>query len=114
MQLINKALVQEQLDQYANEDLYLHMELTMGAYTAHNDSSKHPASNFIKNIPVQYSKGTIEGDTYYRVGLKINDGWVYTEGLTHWEENEEGRVLLAGHDAEGRLIVSLLLSRTLF
>ncbi|MBD7968329.1 YojF family protein [Paenibacillus gallinarum] len=114
MQLINKALVQEQLDRYANEDLYLHMELTMGAYAAHNDSSKHPASNFIKNIPVRYSRGTIEGDTYYRVGLKINDGWVYTEGLTHWEENEEGRVLLAGHDAEGRLIVSLLLSRTLF
>lgn len=114
MQLINKALVQEQLDRYANEDLYLHMELTMGAYATHHDRMKHPASNFIKNIPVRYSKGTIVGDTYYRVGLKINDGWVYTEGLTHWEEKEEGRVLLAGHDAEGRLIVSLLLSRTLF
>lgn len=42
------------------------------------------------------------------------DGWIYAQGLTDFEVDAKGRLLLAGHDEEGRLAVSLQLSRTPF
>jgi hypothetical protein len=41
-------------------------------------------------------------------------GWVYAEGVTHWEKDEKNRLLLAGHDEKGRLAVALQLSLTPF
>jgi len=35
---------------------------------------------------------------------------MYAEGLTHWQIDDEGRLLLEGHDAEGRLTVAFELS----
>jgi len=38
------------------------------------------------------------------------DGWIYAEGLTDYEVDAAGRLLLAGHDGDGRLAIALELS----
>jgi hypothetical protein len=114
MQPIHKSEVQRMIDAHINQDLYIHLEMTMGAYAAHLDSSKHPAATFISNAVIRYSHGTISGNGPYRVGLKTDHGWVYSEGLTHYEESDNERMILAGHDSHGKLIVALQLSREPF
>lgn len=114
MQLINPVTVQLRLNELRDQDLFIHLEMTTGAYAAHHDSSKHPAATFITNAVIRYSNGSIEGPGPYRVGLKTDNGWVYSEGLTHWDEEERERLILAGHDAQGKLVVALQLGRTPF
>ncbi len=110
MQLIDKTIVQTMIDRLKERELYLHLEMTSGAYAAHFDSSKHPAATFVTNAGVRYSQGSISGEGPYRVGLKTVQGWVYSEGLTHYEETEQERLILAGHDSQGKLVVALQLS----
>ncbi|MFD0589024.1 YojF family protein [Paenibacillus sp. GCM10027627] len=110
MQLISPEEVQRRLDSLQDRDLYIHLEMTTGAYAAHLDSSKHPAATFITNALIRYSRGIISGDGPYRIGLKMETGWVYSEGLTHGEDHGEDSLILAGHNSEGKLIVSLQLS----
>ena len=114
MQLINQSEIQKRIDLLKEQDLYIHLEMTTGAYAAHFDSSKHPAATFITNAVIRYSHGSISGHGPYRVGLKMSQGWVYSEGLTHYEESENERLILAGHDSQGKLVVSLQLSREPF
>ena len=114
MQLINPSDIQQRIDLLKDQDLYVHLEMTTGAYASHQDSSKHPAANFISNAIIRYSLGSISGSGPYRVGLKMLQGWVYTEGLTHWEESETERLIMAGHDSSGKLVVALQLSREPF
>lgn len=110
MQLINREEVKRRIDALKDTNLYIHMEMTMGAYTSHKDQSVHPASNFIKNVVIKYEHGTLSESSPYRVGLKLDGGWVYAEGMTHWEETETKRLILSGNDTEGRLITALQLS----
>jgi hypothetical protein len=114
MQLINPSEVQYRIESLKDQELYIHLEMTTGAYAAHLDSTKHPAANFITNARIRFTKGSIAGNGPYRVGLKMQQGWVYSEGLTHIEETETERLILAGHDSQGKLIVSLQLSREPF
>lgn len=114
MQLIDKTEVQQLIDRLCNEELYIHLEMTTGAYAAHLDSSKHPAATFISNAVIRYTQGSISGNRPYRVGLKTMQGWVYSEGLTHYEESDSERLIMAGHDSQGKLIVALQLSREPF
>ncbi len=114
MELINREAVEGRLMALINKPLYIHLEMTMGAYTAHKDQSVHPASNFIKNAIIEYSHAAISEKSPYRVGLKLNGGWVYTEGLTHWDETDETHLILSGNDNDGKLIVALQLSSTPF
>jgi hypothetical protein len=106
--------VQEVLNNHANKLLYIHLETTNGAYAAHNNQQVMAVSAFIRNGKVQFSQAKITGDNPYRVGLKIEDGWIYAQGLTDWEVDSEGRVLLAGHDSEGKIAISLQLSEQPF
>ena len=69
---------------------------------------------YIRNAHICFSRGIITGDGPYRVGLKLDLGWVYAEGLTDFEMEQEGQLLLAGHDPEGRLAVALELSLSPF
>ncbi|REK71162.1 YojF family protein [Paenibacillus paeoniae] len=110
MQLIQPIKVQQLIDKLKDQELYVHIEQTTGAYAAHMDSSKHPASSFLTNARIRYSHGAISGNGPYRVGLKMTHGWVYSEGLTHYEDMETERLILAGHDSQGKLIVALQLS----
>ncbi|MBA2937484.1 YojF family protein [Paenibacillus sp. CGMCC 1.16610] len=114
MHLIDKAIVQQFIDILIDQDLYIHLEMTTGAYAAHLDSTKHPAATFISNAVIRYSHGSISGNGPYRVGLKTEQGWVYSEGLTHYEETDSERLILAGHDTAGKLVVALQLSREPF
>lgn len=114
MQPIDREAVQRRIEALKDTDLYIHLEMTMGAYTAHKDQSIHPASNFIKNVIVRYTHGHISESTPYRIGLKLNGGWVYAEGLTHWDAAEPDRLILSGNDPDGKLIVALQLSREAF
>ncbi|ODA40492.1 YojF family protein [Desulfosporosinus sp. BG] len=110
MNPIDKSIVQPALDNFLNRDVYLHLETTNGAYAAHNRESNMTVGAYIRNGRISYGRGIITGDGPYRVGLKMELGWVYAEGLTDFEMEQEGQLLLAGHDQEGRLAVALELS----
>ncbi|WP_054955299.1 YojF family protein [Paenibacillus dakarensis] len=114
MELIQPTEVQSMIDKLKNQDLYIHLELTTGAYASHHDITKHPAANFITNAKIRYSHGSISGHETFRVGLKMEHGWVYAEGLTHFEQSETERLIMAGHDRQGKLVVALQLSREPF
>jgi len=114
MQFIDREEVQRRIDELKDTDLYIHMEMTMGAYTSHRDDSVHPASNFIKNVKIRYVHGSLSESSPYRIGLKLDGGWIYAEGMTHWEETEKDRLIISGNDSEGKLITALQISREPF
>lgn len=114
MQPIRPELVQEMLDALKGEPVYLHLEMTTGAYANKRNQSMLTASAFITNAEVRYSQGSIAGQGPYRIGLKTETGWVYAQGLTHWEEQEKDRIIAAGHDDEGKLVVAFQLSKQPF
>ncbi len=109
MQPINPSSVQERIDRLANQTVYLHLETTQGVYTARRGEGP-VASCYIRNVPIQYERGEIKGEGPFRVGIKLAQGWVYCDGLTDWEADDDDRLLLAGHDREGRLVAALQLS----
>ncbi|MDC7770576.1 YojF family protein [Priestia megaterium] len=110
MQPIHKETVQKKIQTFLNKDVYVHLETTNGAYASHVNEKVMTVGAFIRNGKVTILNGKITGEGPYRVGLQIDLGWIYAEGLTDWEIDEEGRLLLAGHDFEGRLAVALQLS----
>jgi len=114
LETLDTAKVQEALNEYANQDVYVHLETTNGAYAAHNNESKMNVGAYIRNAKICYVRGVLAGTGPYRVGLKMENGWVYAEGLTDWEIDNQHRLLLAGHDDLGRLAVTLEISPTPF
>ncbi|WP_409346312.1 YojF family protein [Paenibacillus sp. MBLB4367] len=114
MRLIDPQAVQRMLDSLKDQPLYLHLEMTTGAYASLKDSSRFTASTFLSNGEIRFTHGSIAGSGPYRVGLKTETGWVYSEGLTHWEDGDTERLIMAGHDTEGKLVVGLQLSKDKF
>lgn len=108
MKPIEPSIAQSIIDQFANRPIYLHLETTQGAYAAFS------AGAYIRNAKIVFRRGKIAGNGPYRVGLKMDDGWVYAEGLTHYVLDDKGRLLMAGHTPEGQLNVALQLSRLPF
>jgi hypothetical protein len=104
VQPITPEAVEPVLQRFVGRTVYLHLETTAGAYTAGGYGA------FIRNAAVRPVRAAIRGTGPYRAGIETEDGWVYAEGLTDWEVDGEGRLLLAGHDAEGRLTVACELS----
>lgn len=111
---IDEKEVQTAIDSFAKQDVYLHLETTNGAYASHQNENFFSAGAYIRNALVQYEHGKIVGDGPYRVGLKLAIGWVYAEGLTHFEIDESSRLLLAGLDPSGKLAVALQISHNPF
>ncbi|WP_143416091.1 YojF family protein [Geobacillus sp. E263] len=114
MQPIDVHAVQTALNRFANQDVYIHLETTNGAYASHHNEGFFSAGAYIRNGVIRFSHGKITGNGPYRIGLKLDFGWVYAEGLTDWELTEKGQLLLAGHDYEGKLAVALQLSHEPF
>ncbi|WP_431804228.1 YojF family protein [Halobacillus andaensis] len=115
MRAIKQSVVQEYINQFANKDVYIHLETTNGAYASHFDEKAYNVGAFIRNARVNYQHGKIVSTNgSYRVGLKLDLGWVYAEGVSDFEVDELGRLLLAGHDREGRLMVALEISEKPF
>ena len=109
MKPIEKIDVQKEIEEFFNKKSYLHLETTSGAYTGYRNKT-HTTGAYIRNAEVTPSEGKITGNGPFRVGLKIELGWVYAEGLTHWIVNENNQLLLAGLDDNGKLAVALQLS----
>lgn len=115
MEPISRESAQVQLERFVNQDVYLHLETTNGAYAALNSENTMAIAAYIRNGIVRFERAVMAGQGPYRVGLKMdNGGWIYAEGLTDWEVDDENRLLLAGHDSEGRIAISLQLSMTPF
>ncbi|WP_445508949.1 YojF family protein [Rossellomorea marisflavi] len=114
MKPIQLADVQGLINQFARQDIYIHLETTNGAYASHFNENFFSAGAYIRNAKVNYEHGKIVGDVPFRVGLKLEIGWIYAEGLTHYEQDDEGRLLMAGHGADGKLAVALEISPTPF
>ena len=107
MEAIDPARAERALQAFVGQDVYLHLETTHGAYT------RGGFGVFARNVRVRFDRAAVRGSGPYRAGLRTAGGWVYAEGLTHWQE-EPDRVLLAGHDEEGRLTVVLEIGRQPF
>ncbi|MBU6081442.1 MULTISPECIES: YojF family protein [Allobacillus] len=115
MESINLNKVQEYLDQWTNKPVYVHVETTNGAYAKHFDANAYNVGAYVRNAQITYTQGKIvEQEGAYRVGLKHEIGWIYAEGLTDFEFNENNQLLMAGHDADGRLMVAMQLSEKPF
>lgn len=115
MEPIIKGKVQEVLNQFMNKDVYVHLETTTGAYASLFDERAYNVGAYIRNAQVSFHQAKIIGNgNSFRVGLKMDNGWIYAEGLTDWTMHEETKLLLAGHDPQGRLMVTLQISETPF
>lgn len=114
MQTIQRSEVQSLLDTFVGDNAYLHLETTNGSYAALQDENAMSVCVFIRNDVIRFSRASIQGTGPYRVGLKLDKGWVYATGLTDFEVTNDGELLLAGHDTEGRLAVGLELSHNPF
>lgn len=106
--------LQSLLNSFANKDVYIHLETTNGAYATHFDDKVFNAGAFIRNVKIRYELGKVVADSPHRVGLKMEYGWVYAQGITHFELDEKGRLLMAGLDYTGKLAVALEISETPF
>ncbi|MDF1523879.1 MAG: YojF family protein [Trueperaceae bacterium] len=114
MRPIDLQAVQGELDRRLGLLVYLHLETTTGSYTALGPEKKPPVIVFVRNARITYQRGVVTGSGPYRVGLKLEGGWVYAEGLTDFEVSERDELLLAGLDPEGQLTVALQVSETPF
>lgn len=114
MEAISLHAVGEALQQFSDQNIYLHLETTNGAYAALEQNGNMTVCAYIRNGLIRFSRGLITGRGSYRVGLKMDIGWIYAEGLTDWEFTCNGQLLMAGHDGNGRLAVALQLSRQPF
>lgn len=111
---IDPSHVDAELLRLAGKDVYVHLETTTGTYTALGPDKSPPVIAFVRNARVRFSRGSIHGTGPYRVGLKMDEGWIYGDGLTHQTHDERGAFLLAGYDDQGRLRLALQLSETPF
>ncbi|MCY0887130.1 MAG: YojF family protein [Alicyclobacillaceae bacterium] len=107
---LHRAEAEAYLQRFVDKDVYLHLETTNGAYAGNNPSGSMAVCAYIRNGRVRFERGSVTGFGPYRVGLKMDQGWIYAEGLTDWEVDDEGRLLFAGHDGDGKLAISLELS----
>ncbi|MGN1400911.1 MAG: YojF family protein [Bacillus sp. (in: firmicutes)] len=114
MKPLDAAAVQEAIERHKGQDVYIHLEITNGAYASHFGGGSYSAGGYIRNARVRYEQGKITGEGPYRVGLKLDIGWIYAEGLSHFELTENDDLLLAGLGEDGKLAVALEISRTPF
>lgn len=106
--------LQSALNSFANKEVFIHLETTNGAYATHFNEQVFNAGAFIRNVKIRYELGKVVAESPHRVGLKMEHGWVYAQGITHYEIDELGRLLMAGLDHSGKLAVALEISETPF
>ncbi|AXF57560.1 DUF1806 family protein [Salicibibacter kimchii] len=107
---IQTDVVQPLLDVFNGQEVYVHFELTNGAYAAYRNGKFHAAGGYVRNARLNVLHGKIKGEDPYRVGLKTEDGWIFAEGLSMFEHKENESLYLYGFDEQGKLSVALQLS----
>lgn len=101
MKPIDKDLLNGRLAEFQKGSSFAHVEVTPGG--------------FARNIVIQIEETHVHGSGPYRVALRLKqNGWIRVEGLTHMTVDEAGRLLIAGHDSDGKLTTGLELSREAF
>ncbi|MFC5530663.1 DUF1806 family protein [Cohnella yongneupensis] len=101
MKEIIKSDVETALRGYRAHDAYLHSEATSFV--------------FVRNFRIQITDTAVAGEGPYRVAIRFEGhGWLRMEGLTHYEIDAQGRLLLAGFDEQGRMHVALELGKEPF
>ncbi|CAM5214436.1 hypothetical protein UACE39S_05514 [Ureibacillus acetophenoni] len=106
--------VQSMINSFENRDVYIHLEITNGSYASHHNANFFNTGAFIRNAKINFTQGKIVGESPFRVGLKLEEGWLYAQGITHYEIDDENRLLLAGIGFDGKLAVALEISNTPF
>ena len=91
MKPIQTEDVTAHLESFLNRPVFVHLETTTGSYSAHVNEQNMTVVAYIRNAKV-----------------------VYSEGLTDYVFDEQGRLLLAGHLPDGKLAISLQISETPF
>src|SRR5262245_10551155 len=99
---INKPQVEAELRRFVGTEVYIHSEATSFV--------------FVRNFKVKVTHAFIAGEgTSYRAALRFDgQGWLRMEALTHYEVDENGRLLIAGYDDRGRMNVALHVGREPF
>lgn len=103
MDKLDRQQVEEELRYFVGERAYVHCEAT--SYV------------FVRNLSLVIKEARMAGDVNsgYRVALRFDElGWLRMEGLTHYEVDVQGRLLLAGFDDRGRMDVALHVSKEAF
>jgi len=101
MNNITRPQVEAKLKRFAGADVYLHSEATSFV--------------FVRNFKVRVTDAFLAGDGPFRAALRFDGiGWLRMEALTHYEEDGDGRLLLAGFDDKGRMSVALHLGKEPF
>ncbi|MGG1518159.1 DUF1806 family protein [Paenibacillus oryzisoli] len=101
MNIIDKSQVAKELQNFVGADVYVHSEAT--------------SYMFVRNFKISVTHAFIAGDGPYRAALRYDGhGWLRMEALTHYEVDEQGRLLLAGYDDRGRMNVALHLGKEPF
>lgn len=107
--------VQKKLENFIDVSAYIHLETTNGAYASHFNNQGINVGAYIRNANVTIKQAKIVGNGLsYRAGVKTELGWIYAEGLTDWTVLDGEKLLLAGHDPEGRIMVAFQLSEKPF
>ncbi|KXH83920.1 YojF family protein [Sporosarcina sp. HYO08] len=114
MKKVQPNHLQELISSFAGKDVYIHLETTNGSYAAHFNEGFFNAGAFIRNVVVNFELGKVAGESPHRIGLKLPAGWIYAQGITHYKLDEQGKLLMAGLDPEGKLSVALQISETPF
>src|SRR5699024_7987167 len=110
MEPIHRENVQLLLNDFANKQVYIHLETTNRDYASDYGNKGVNFGAYIRNAKVIFYKAVIQGVIGYRVGLNTELGWVYAEGLTNFELVNDETLILEGHDEEGRLMVAMQIS----
>ncbi|RCX20702.1 uncharacterized protein DUF1806 [Fontibacillus phaseoli] len=100
---IDRMQVEAELRKFVGAAAFIHSEAT--SYV------------FVRNFKVEVTDAFIAGDGEgpYRAALRFDGhGWLRMEGLTHYELDPAGRLLLAGFDDRGRMDVALHLGKEPF
>lgn len=101
MKPIDREKVEKELRAFAGAEAYVHSEAT--------------SYMFARNFKVSVTEAFIAGEGPYRAALRFDGhGWLRMEELTHYEADEQGRLLLAGYDERGRMNVALHLGKEPF
>lgn len=103
MNSFNRQQVEQELQRFVGEKVYVHSEAT--SYV------------FVRNFTISLREARVAGgeNGSYRVAFRFDEqGWLRMEGLTHYEVDAQGRLLLAGYDDQGRMDVALHLGREAF
>ncbi|MCR2805150.1 YojF family protein [Paenibacillus soyae] len=98
---IDKISAERALQAFVGSDAYIHSEAT--------------SFTFVRNFKVNVTHAFLAGDGPYRAALRFDGhGWLRTEALTHYEQDGNGRLLLAGFDDRGRMNVAFHLGKEPF